>query len=136
MNIIEKNMNVMYGNYKLSVKEYNYRLEQIIKDLEKEKEPIFNNNVISKYINTCRYCGIDIIKVHNKYFVRSLPFGMEILNKEFDGVSKYIELSKTYRSSKEIIDYSNKILNLNHVSFRGLPHSEPIVLFLRMERDR
>ena len=33
-------MNVMYGNYKLSVKEYNYRLEQIIKDLEKEKEPI------------------------------------------------------------------------------------------------
>ena len=40
MNIIEKNMNVMYGNCKLSVKEYNYRLEQIIKDLEKEKESI------------------------------------------------------------------------------------------------
>ena len=30
--------------------------------------------------------------------------------------SKYIELSKTYRSSEEIINYTNKILGLKHVS--------------------
>ena len=29
--------------------------------------------------------------------------------------SKYLSLKKTYRSSKEIIDYANKILNLDHV---------------------
>ena len=29
--------------------------------------------------------------------------------------SKYLRLTKTYRSSKEIIAYANKILNLNHV---------------------
>ena len=30
--------------------------------------------------------------------------------------SRYIELNKTYRSTPEIIDYTNKILGLNHVS--------------------
>ena len=30
--------------------------------------------------------------------------------------TKYLELTKTYRSSPEIIEYTNKILNLNHVS--------------------
>ena len=30
--------------------------------------------------------------------------------------SKYLELTKTYRSSQEIIEYTNKILNLNYVS--------------------
>ena len=29
--------------------------------------------------------------------------------------AKYLRLTKTYRSSKEIIEYANKILNLNHV---------------------
>lgn len=31
------------------------------------------------------------------------------------GNTKYLELNKTYRSSPEIIDYANKIMNLNHV---------------------
>lgn len=30
--------------------------------------------------------------------------------------SNYLELRKTYRSTKEIIEYTNKILNLNHVN--------------------
>lgn len=34
----------------------------------------------------------------------------------FDVNSVYIELNKTYRSSPEIIEYANSILNLNHVS--------------------
>lgn len=38
---------------------------------------------------------------------------LEELTKIFPG--KYIELTKTYRSSEEIIEYANKILNLNHV---------------------
>lgn len=40
---------------------------------------------------------------------------LNILSNIFDNNTKYIELTKTYRSSKEIIDYSNKILNLNHI---------------------
>ena len=40
---------------------------------------------------------------------------LESLNDIFED-SKYLELTKTYRSSQEIIQYTNKILNLNYVS--------------------
>ena len=52
----------------------NYTMQELINKLNTNEEtPIFNNSVISKYINTCRYCGIDIPKIHNKYFVASMP---------------------------------------------------------------
>lgn len=38
---------------------------------------------------------------------------LETLLSLFKG--KYVELNKTYRSTEEIIEYANKILNLNHV---------------------
>ena len=42
-------------------------------------------------------------------------FSLEDLKEVFDG-SNYLELTKTYRSSPEIIEHANKILNLNLVS--------------------
>lgn len=57
----------------------NFSMNELIEKLNfDESEPIFNNSTISKYINTCRYCGIDIPKIHNKYFVASMPFGLEL----------------------------------------------------------
>ena len=41
---------------------------------------------------------------------------MEEIEKLLNGTSKYLELTKTYRSSEEIIEYTNQILNLKHVS--------------------
>ncbi len=41
---------------------------------------------------------------------------LDILLNIFDTNSMYIELTKTYRSSPEIIEYANSILGLNHVS--------------------
>lgn len=84
--IVKKNQSSMQVIKTLSVLlEDNYTMQQLVEKLnEKEKEPIFNSSVVSKYINTCRYCGIDIIKVHNKYFVVSMPFGMDITNKELE----------------------------------------------------
>lgn len=41
---------------------------------------------------------------------------LEVLLEVFDTNSQYFELTKTYRSSPEIIEYANSILNLNHVS--------------------
>ena len=38
------------------------------------------------------------------------------LEKYFNGEDRYLELNKTYRSSPEIIDYTNKILGLNHIN--------------------
>lgn len=43
------------------------------------------------------------------------------------GDSAYLELSKSYRSSEEIINYSNKILGLNHVSAIRKGISIPII---------
>lgn len=41
----------------------NFTMQELIERLNKsEEEPVFNNSVISKYINTCRYCGINILK--------------------------------------------------------------------------
>lgn len=41
--------------------------------------------------------------------------------------SKYIELTKTYRSSKEIVEYANKILNLNYVSAIRRGENSPVI---------
>lgn len=41
---------------------------------------------------------------------------LEVLKKLLNDNSKYLELNKTYRSSNEIIQYTNKILVLKYVS--------------------
>lgn len=65
--------------------EDNYSMTELIQKLNaNEKEPIFNNSVVSKYINTCRFCGIEIPKIHNKYFVASIPFGIDLTTRELD----------------------------------------------------
>ena len=99
--------------------EDNYTMAELIKKLnENEKEPVFNNSVISKYINTCRYCGIDIPKIHNKYFVASLPFGLDISSNEIDLIDRLTEAAKSCFSKRQfkvftkltekISKYSNK----------------------------
>lgn len=50
---------------------------------------------------------------------------LDELNTIFNG--KYIELTKTYRSSEEIINYANKILNLNHICAIRKTQNKPVV---------
>ncbi len=45
----------------------------------------------------------------------------------FKGDTKYLELLKTYRSSPEIINYTNKILNLNHVNAIRKTANKPVI---------
>ena len=52
---------------------------------------------------------------------------LEELKNIFEGNSKYLELSKTYRSSPEIIDYTNKILGLNHVNAIRKTDNKPVI---------
>ena len=55
---------------------------------------------------------------------------LEIIKNLFKDSSIYIELLKTYRSSPEIVEYSNKVLNLNHTNaIRNKTNKE--VLFRR-----
>lgn len=52
---------------------------------------------------------------------------LEVLKNILDGNTKYVELSKTYRSSKEIIEFTNKILNLKHISAIRNEESVPVI---------
>ena len=71
--------------------EDDYTMTELVQRLnENEPEPLFNNSVVSKYINTCRYCGIKIPKIQNRYFVSSIPFGMDISEQESDLI-KYLQ---------------------------------------------
>ena len=55
----------------------------------------------------------DVNQTINPYYkYHSLKELEEIFNED----TKYLELTKTYRSSKEIIEYTNKILGLNYVT--------------------
>ena len=100
----------------------NYTMQELIQILNaNEKDAIFNNSVVSKYINTCRYCGFEIPKIHNKYFVASLPFGMELNNLEIDLLENFQkivrnDMTKRYNQLfdkfiEKINRYSNKKLS-------------------------
>lgn len=52
---------------------------------------------------------------------------LEELRDLFKGDTKYLELLKTYRSSPEIIAYTNKILNLHHVNAIRKDNNKPVV---------
>ena len=52
---------------------------------------------------------------------------LEELKYIFTGDIKYLELLKTYRSSPEIIDYTNKILGLNHVNAIRKTDHKPVI---------
>lgn len=85
-NAVKKNLSSMQVLKTLEVLvQGNYTMSELIVKLNKqEPEPVFNNSVISKYINTCRYCGIDIPKIQNRYFVTNLPFGLNLNTEEKD----------------------------------------------------
>jgi len=53
---------------------------------------------------------------------------LEDLESIFRGDTKYLELLKTYRSSPEIIDYTNKILNLKHVNAIRKDNNKPVII--------
>lgn len=117
---VKKNLSSMQVLKTLQILlENNYTMTELIEKLnEKEKRPVFNNSVVSKYINTCRYCGIEIPKIHNKYFVSSLPFGLNLTLRDlelFETLQKTAQEHMGIRFNREfkkflehISKYSNK----------------------------
>ena len=53
---------------------------------------------------------------------------LEDLKSLFRGNTSYLELLKTYRSSPEIIEYTNKILNLHHVNAIRHETNKPVCI--------
>jgi hypothetical protein len=80
-----------------------YTMNELIEVLNKnEREPIFNNSVISKYINTCRFCGFVIPKVQNRYFVAKIPFGLDLTELDVDIINSLCLFVKDEMSSGSV----------------------------------
>ena len=82
--------------------------------------------IISKIFQKADFTILgDINQNINPYYAYK---SLEDLKDLFKGETKYLELLKTYRSSPEIIDYTNKILNLKHVNAIRKDNNKPVVI--------
>ncbi len=95
----------------------NFTMNELVDRLNiNEKDAIFNNSVVSKYINTCRYCGIEIPKIQNKYFVASMPFGLDLNSNDIDLLEKLQQVVKQNMLKKYCQIFDNLINKLNKYS--------------------
>ena len=82
--------------------------------------------IISKIFKKAEFTILgDINQNINPYYAYN---SLEDLKDLFKGDTKYLELLKTYRSSPEIINYTNKILNLKHVNAIRRDNNKPVVI--------
>ena len=112
----------------------NYTMQELVSILnENENEPLFNNSVISKYINTCRYCGIDIPKIHNKYFVASMPFGLELDVKDTDLLERLQNIIRQEMSKKNNKIFDGFIEKINRFSNKKISRVEKATYQISVE---
>ena len=96
-----------------------FSMNDLIRKLNADEPfPVFNNSVISKYINTCRYIGISIPKVNNKYYVSSIPFGFKLDDIDIGTIKalQFIVANKMTKKNRFIFD--NFITKLSRHSRR------------------
>lgn len=97
--------------------EGSFSMQELVTKLnEKEKEPIFNNSVVSKYINTCRHCGIEIPKIQNKYIVTKLPFGLNLSTNDTELLKLMQDICRETFSTKVNKGFNTFISKLNKYS--------------------
>ena len=102
----------VYMKCKLYGYNYNTGIREIVID-EAQDYSLGQIKLISKIFKNAAYTILgDVNQTINPYYKYN---SLEDLCKILDD-SKYIELTKTYRSTEEIIEYSNKVLNLKIIS--------------------
>ncbi len=90
-----------------------YTIEQTIVD-EAQDYSILQYILLKKILKKSKWTILgDINQTINPYYQYK---SLEELKQVFNDNSNYVELTKTYRSSPEIIEHANKILGLNLVS--------------------
>ena len=98
-----------------------YAMSDLVKILNKnETKEVFNNSVISKYINTCRFVGIKIPKIQNKYIVASLPFGLELSDFDLDALKILQVMVKKTMASKHASTFDRFYSKINRFTNRRI----------------
>lgn len=121
----------LYVYFKCKLYGYNYNtyIKEIVID-EAQDYSLGQIKLISKIFKNAAYTILgDVNQTINPYYKYD---SLEVLTSILDE-SRYIELTKTYRSTEEIINYSNMVLGLNYVSAIRRSKIEPVIL--RMEED-
>ena len=85
---------------------------------EAQDYSVLEFKILAKIFNSATFTILgDSRQVVNPYLeYKSLDFILGLLNN-----SEYVKITKTYRSSREIIEYSNKVLNINDIEAVRLP---------------
>lgn len=103
---------------------YEANIKQVVID-EAQDYNMLQYVIISKIFQKADFTILgDINQNINPYYSYKT---LEELSPLFKGDTKYLELLKTYRSSPEIIEYTNKILNLKHVNAIRKDNNKPVV---------
>lgn len=115
--------------------ENNYTMAELTAKLNAtEKEPVFNNSVVSKYINTCRFCGFDIPKIHNRYFLAKLPFGLDLYSKDFELLEILQKCANKRLSGKSNKLFNDFITRLNKFSNKDIIRVEKKTIDITCEK--
>lgn len=111
----------------LTLLEDSYSMKDLVDKLNSaEKDVVFNNSTVSKYIQTCRFCGIKILKISNKYFVASLPFGMNLTFKDLDLLDLLQKTASKRMSEKVQVEFNNLIAKLTRFSNKQISQADKI----------
>ena len=112
----------VYMKCKLYGYNYNTYIKEIVID-EAQDYSLGQLKLISKIFRNASYTILgDINQTINPYYRYNT---LEDIKKILPD-SKYIELTKTYRSSEEIVEYSNRVLGLNHVT--AIRRNKPVLV--------
>ena len=105
----------LFAYLKSLLKGFDYRglIEQVVID-EAQDYSLIQYIILRNIFKKASFTILgDINQTINPYYKYE---SLENLKQVFTEDTKYLELKKTYRSSPEIIDYTNKILGLSYVS--------------------
>ncbi len=104
--------------------DYNNQIKEVVID-EAQDYTKLQYMIIAKIFKNAKFTILgDINQTINPYYkYKSLYELSEI----FSGSSRYLELLKTYRSTEEIIEYTNKILGLDHISAIRRSLDKPVI---------
>ena len=114
----------IYIKYKMYGYNYNTYIKEIVID-EAQDYSLGQIKLISKIFKNASYTILgDVNQTINPYYkYRSLEDICNILED-----SKYIELNKAYRSSEEIVEYANNVLNIDNIIAIRRGKKEPVII--------
>ena len=115
-----------------------YSMNDLVDILNKnEADAIFNNSVISKYINTCRFCDFEIPKIHNKYYVAKIPFGLDLSNIDVDiikSLQAFVQDEMASKYTNIINSFVSKICRFSNKEIKKVEKDEFLILLELFER--